>query len=196
MFTSRAEHRLLLRADNAADRLTPLAASLGLLDGTDLGRSRKSRFAERSAALTEINRIIDGSRIDGVPLADLLRRPDFTAENFAGALARLAPGRVFEQEAVFTARTERFYAAYITRQGAEVRRHAELERRRIPATIDYTTIPSIRNEARAALQRFRPETLGQAARLEGITPADVTLLAVLVRREGELRRTAGPVPSQ
>ena len=188
MFTSRAEHRLILRADNAADRLTPVADKLGLLESTELGRLRKSVFANRRAQIGALDKLIDATKVDGDPMAQMLRRPEYSVEHFAADVARLAPDKKFDPGAVLTAHTERFYATYIERQHAEVRRQDDLERRRIPPTIDYTLLPSIRNEARDALGRFRPETLGQAARLEGMTPADVTLLAILVKREHELRR--------
>lgn len=77
---------------------------------------------------------------------------------------------------------ERRYEAYIARQHAEIKRHAEMEHRQLPEDIDYAQLSSLRTEARAALSRFRPETFGQAGRLEGITPADLTLLAILVQK--------------
>jgi tRNA uridine 5-carboxymethylaminomethyl modification enzyme len=179
MFTSRAEHRLLLRADNAADRLTPLAIELGMLDSTELGRARKELFAERRRRIDELNHRIDRTKVGGVPLADVVRRPEFGVAELAAALGDHALGT----PALFTVHTDRVYESYIRRQHAEIKRHAELERRRIPAGIDYRSFVSLRTEAKDALSRFRPETFGQAARLEGITPADLTLLAVLIRRE-------------
>ena len=181
MFTSRAEHRLLLRADNAADRLTPLAIELGLLDSTDLGRARRAWFERRTRDMAEINRLIDSIRIDGQRLADLVRRPEFGPDALAAALTSHT-GKQWGGRGLYTAHTDRVYAAYLVRQKAEIRRQAELERRRIPPTVDFATLPNLRAEARAALARFRPETFGQASRLEGVTPADLTLLAVLLKR--------------
>jgi tRNA uridine 5-carboxymethylaminomethyl modification enzyme len=180
MFTSRAEHRLLLRADNAADRLTPIADGLGLLGGTKLGAMRSAWFASRRSELEAISQVIESVKHEGVWLRDLVRRPEFGPEELGRVLAPLVPG--VDERSVITAHTNRFYAAYIDRQQAEVRRSAEMERRLIPMGIDYFGMPSLRAEAKQSLDRFRPATLGQAARLEGITPADVTLLSVLIRK--------------
>jgi len=191
MFTSRAEHRLLLRADNAADRLTPRAIEWGLLDSTDLGRLRKDLFTQRQRDLRELNTRIDRIRIDNQPLSRLLRTPDFTVEDLARATDNGAPrasGGVLS-----TAFAERRYEAYIARQHAEIKRHAEMEHRRLPETIDYANLDSLRAEARAALSKFRPETFGQAGRLEGITPADLTLLAILVQKH---RQRATPAMNE
>jgi tRNA uridine 5-carboxymethylaminomethyl modification enzyme len=79
---------------------------------------------------------------------------------------------------------DRRYEAYVARQQAEIKRQGELERRRIPVGIDFERLGALRAEARQALARFRPATFGQAARLEGVTPADLTLLGVLVKRAG------------
>ncbi|MBY0262264.1 MAG: hypothetical protein K2Q20_07955, partial [Phycisphaerales bacterium] len=184
MFTSRAEHRLLLRADNAAERLTPLADELGLLASTELGRLRRETFARRTQQITELNRLVDTLRFaggsGGVPLRDLIKRPDFTPADLHRSLGDAAAR--FDQRIVFAVHTERFYAPFIERQHAEVRRAAETERRTIPASFDFSTLSAMRAEARGALSRFRPTTLGQAGRLEGVTPADVTLLSVMVER--------------
>lgn len=179
MFTSRAEHRLHLRADNSADRLTPLAIGLGMLSSTDLGRKRTELFAERRAQMEELDRLFATTRHEGLPLADLVRRPEFGPGKLFDALGR--PERL-SPAALYTAHTERFYGAYIQRQTAEVKRNADLERKRLPPTLNYLSLPNLRHEAKQALDRFRPSTLGQAGRLEGITPADLTLLSVLVKR--------------
>ncbi|MBC7835517.1 MAG: tRNA uridine-5-carboxymethylaminomethyl(34) synthesis enzyme MnmG [Phycisphaerales bacterium] len=187
MFTSRAEHRLLLRADNAADRLTPLADRLGLLASTELGCRRSDLFAKRRAELAQLEARIGRVRVDNIPLAEVLRRPETTADWLAELLAESDPAAAFSRAAVATAHTDAFYSAYIDRQHAEVRRHAELERRRIPTSLDFASLSNLRAEARQALTRFKPETFGQAGRLEGITPADLTLLAVLVRRAATIQ---------
>ncbi len=189
MFTSRAEHRLLLRADNAPDRLTPLARDLGLLSATVLGRARIDAFERRSAQITDLSAFVDRSTHQGKPVELLLRGNTYDVADFERTLAALgAPA--FDAGVVRTVHAERRYAAYIVRQRAEVRRHAEMEHRRLPEAIDYLAIHHLRAEARHALHRFRPRTFGEAARLEGITPADITLLAVVARRE-----RGGPKPT-
>ncbi|MGD9691703.1 MAG: tRNA uridine-5-carboxymethylaminomethyl(34) synthesis enzyme MnmG [Phycisphaerales bacterium] len=182
MFTSRAEHRLLLRADNSADRLTPLARDLGLLPETS---DRWRRFLVRRAALDAINRLIDTAKLEGGFLRDLIKRPEFTPDDLAPlarpVLSHGTPDSIL-RAALFTAHTERQYAGFIDRQQNEARRHAEMERKPLPSAIDYSAITSLRAEAREALSRFRPATLGQASRLEGVTPADLTILLVATRR--------------
>ncbi|MEL7472172.1 MAG: tRNA uridine-5-carboxymethylaminomethyl(34) synthesis enzyme MnmG [Planctomycetota bacterium] len=180
MFTSRAEHRLILRADNAADRLTPIAERLGLLDGTPMGARRLALHRERSASLDRVQRAIDQAKVGADRLADLLRRPDFGIDDLRSAVSAEtgeAPIGVWR-----TAHADRLYEAYVERQRVEIRRQAELERRRLPDDLDYHSMSSLRTEARQALARFRPGTFGQAGRLEGVTPSDLTLLGVLVRR--------------
>ncbi len=174
MFTSRAEHRLLLRADNAADRLTPVAESLGLLSN-DLGRRRLALFAERRAQLEAIHATVTTTRVDGVPLARAMMAAEYTLEDFRAALPASFPRGV-----LMTAFADRRYEPYLARQRAEIRRQAELEHRRLPEDTPYETFHQMRTEARQALAKFRPRTFGQAGRLEGVTPADLTLLAVLV----------------
>jgi tRNA uridine 5-carboxymethylaminomethyl modification enzyme len=188
MFTSRAEHRLLLRADNAPDRLTPVADQLGLLSSTDHGCARRELFGRRQREMAELNAAVDKIKVDGVPLAHLIRQSEFELEHFAAAVGGpdgSAPSRNYLRGVVPTVYADRRYASYITRQNAEVKRQADLEHRRIPATVRYELLTALRTEARQSLARFRPATFGQAGRLEGVTPADLTLLSVLVKRHGE-----------
>jgi tRNA uridine 5-carboxymethylaminomethyl modification enzyme len=193
MFTSRAEHRLLLRSDNAPERLTPRAISLGLLQGTPLGALREQawqrRSEQRERLASRINTTLvpnHPSRVQAgspaaEPLEKLLRGQAFEVADLERELSLAHPHDHFDQPVLRLLHAERRYAAYIVRQQAEVKRQASQEHRTLPSDADYLTMPHLRTEARQALHRFRPRTFGQAARLEGITPADITLLSVLMK---------------
>ena len=185
MFTSRAEHRLLLRSDNAADRLTPLAGRLGLLDSTEDGRRRAALFDERERALVAARRLLRRAKLDGAPLDQLVRQDRLDEAGLERRLSQIVGP--LPRGVAATLHAEVRYEGYVVRQHAEVRRHAEMERRALPAWVDYHTFEPLRTEARLALARFRPATFGQASRLEGVTPADLTLLSVLVEREKQRR---------
>jgi tRNA uridine 5-carboxymethylaminomethyl modification enzyme len=192
MFTSRAEHRLLLRADNADLRLTPLAGELGLVDQERLAAVERKR--ERA---TELLGLLRGRRVypsaatnarlaeRGVaPLSaegtaeELLRRPEVRYDQLQNALdLPAASAGVVEQVEI-----EAKYGGYLAKQQREVERMRRMESRRLPPGIDYTAIRGLRNEARHVLARFQPATLGQAARLAGINPADVAVLLVALER--------------
>lgn len=182
MFTSRAEHRLLLRPDNASDRLTPIARELGLLGSTELGRQRLDAFERRTESLEQVRRSIDETSIGESPLDLALRRSDATIQTLRGALPDVRIDPAAERGVWETAFAERVYAPYIERQRVEICRQRELETRRLPGWVDYDKLEGLRAEARESLARFRPDTYGQAGRLEGVTPADLTLLRVLIAR--------------
>jgi len=186
MFTSRAEHRLLLRADNAADRLTPVADELGLLASTELGALRREVFRERASQREAANECLRGLRIDGDDIELVMRRAGFDRED----LEKVLGGRRFDRGVLDTVLAEVRYGPYIERERREVERQTEMESRPIPEWVDFDSFRTLRHEAREALVRFRPDTLGQASRLEGITPADLTLLTVLLRQARRARAQA------
>jgi tRNA uridine 5-carboxymethylaminomethyl modification enzyme len=174
MFTSRAEHRLHLRADNADERLTPVGRELGLVDD-----SRRERFDRRRAATAAAATLLATLREDGAPLADQLRRPGVTWESLAGRHEAL---RAVPQDVARLVEVRVKYQGYIARQDKHIERFAQMENKLIPAWVDYAAVVGLRNEARQKLIKFTPRSLGQALRISGITPADVTVLAVHLER--------------
>ncbi|MEM1422688.1 MAG: tRNA uridine-5-carboxymethylaminomethyl(34) synthesis enzyme MnmG [Planctomycetota bacterium] len=170
MFSSRAEHRLLLRADNASDRLTPRAREWGVIDD-----EAWSRYERRRAAIARTHSVVDSAAVGGKPLRDAIRTQGFGVEQLHAHADE--PTDVLE-----TVLADRRYEGYIRRQRAEVKRQRDSERRPIPDGIAFGAIEGMRLEARQALARFRPATIGQASRLEGVNPSDVTLLMVAIER--------------
>jgi len=176
MFTSRAEYRLLLRHDNADRRLTPLGDRLGLVD-----EERRGRLRRHEAAISRISTALGRHRHQGSTLEEWLRRPDIEWRHIIEMSPEMAShgtdDRSIEQVVIETK-----YAGYIRRQAADIERAAKTESIRIPAAFDYAAVPQLRTEAREKLGRVRPETLAQAGRISGITPADLTLLMLYLRR--------------
>jgi tRNA uridine 5-carboxymethylaminomethyl modification enzyme len=193
MFTSRAEYRLVLRADNADQRLTARGIAAGCV-----GADRQDLFARKAAALEAARQRIralsltptearrhglavnqDGVRRDGM---DLLRYPGIDL----AALARIWPELAEWPESVAEqVETEAKYAGYLDRQEADIRAFRRDEGLALPAELDFDTIGSLSNETRLILKRSRPPTLGAAARLPGVTPAALVALLKHVRREGD-----------
>lgn len=184
MFTSRAEHRLLLRGDNAPDRLTPIAKRIGLLEQSELGQIRWARYEQRAAVLERgyvlMSEIMDAEKT----IAQRSLEPDYLVEDLRSALAPELVAEMGPQPRGIwlSLHSSARYAPYIERQQREIARSAELEHRPLPDWMEYTQLNSMRTEAKRALDKYRPSTFGQASRLEGITPADITLLSVLVKR--------------
>jgi tRNA uridine 5-carboxymethylaminomethyl modification enzyme len=174
MFTSRAEHRLHLRNDNADQRLTPVGRRLGLVDD-----ARWSAFSSRSNAIDGGLSLLRATRNPTGSAFDHLRRSDVTWETLVAthpAVAAIAPG--IRPHLDIRAK----YEGYIARQDRQIERSAQWEAKLIPPTIDYATIKGLRNEARQKLLTFTPRSLGQALRISGITPADVMVLAIHLDR--------------
>ncbi|MGQ9575245.1 MAG: tRNA uridine-5-carboxymethylaminomethyl(34) synthesis enzyme MnmG [Thermoguttaceae bacterium] len=181
LFTSRAEHRLRLRQDNADRRLTPIGRQAGLVE-----QARWRRLEEKQAEILRVTQLLQTTRAGAQTLAELLRRPETTWEQLAAFcpdLARVAGPIV--QQVCFDAK----YAGYLQRQELEIARQSRLAERRIPEGFDFLAVRHLRAEAREKLARFRPGDLRQAGRISGITPADLAVL--MVHLEARSRGAAG-----
>jgi len=179
MFTSRAEYRLLLRQDNADRRLVPRAAEVGLVarDVLDRTRAKEERIRVAVAVLDATRSPGDGHKT----LAELLRRPEARLADLAARFDEVAALEL-DVELSAAVEIEVKYAGYLQRERDTVARLARQERVEIPADLEFEALTGMANEAREKLSRARPRTLGAAARIAGVRPPDVALLAVHVER--------------
>jgi tRNA uridine 5-carboxymethylaminomethyl modification enzyme len=171
MFTSRAEFRLLLRQDNADLRLSQIGLDVGLLP-----KRNGERFKVKKMAIkTELDRLHSTYYISS-SLAKILSRPEMKYRDLPNRNETLSDEVVQQVEIAVK------YAGYVERQETEVARLKSLEDKNIPATFDFSSVPSLRLEARQKLAKIRPQTIGQAGRISGVSPADVSILLVWLKR--------------
>jgi tRNA uridine 5-carboxymethylaminomethyl modification enzyme len=170
MFTSRAEYRLLLRQDNADIRLSGLGHAIGLLADRNY-----VKFKAKEAAISDEIRRLETTRIGSETLAQRLRRPEVKYSDVVDEPT--LPTETIQQVEITLK-----YAGYIARQETEVGKCKSLEDKNIPITFDYTSVPSLRPEACQKLLKIRPGTVGQASRISGVSPADISILLVWLKR--------------
>jgi tRNA uridine 5-carboxymethylaminomethyl modification enzyme len=208
MFTSRAEYRLTLREDNADLRLTPAGRELGLIDDERWRvfetkqqtvvdeQQRLGGVMLRPQLLSENDEFLIGKALQRECTAlELLRRPEL---DYA-AVSGLTSVGVFDssglasdeqrEQVELQLEVQAKYAGYIERQEREIAKHAKQETLRLPENIDYSLVDGLSNEARQRLEASRPVTLGQASRLEGMTPSAVSLLLIHLKKR-QLKKSA------
>ena len=197
MFTSRAEHRLLLREDNADDRLTALGRDLGLVDD-----SRWKRFTAKQEELGRIMAGLESIRVrpdaatrdivqamggtipqKAVSLKELLRQPELSIDRLAPLWPEIGE---FDAEALEEAEIRAKYEGYLLRQQELVDRFEKMERTALPEDMVYTGIPGLSREVVEKLTRIQPRTLGQAGRISGVTPAAVSCLEIQLKKLGRI----------
>ncbi|MEA5022763.1 tRNA uridine 5-carboxymethylaminomethyl modification enzyme MnmG [bioreactor metagenome] len=204
LLTSRAEYRLILRQDNADLRLTPRGREIGLVKD-----ERWAAFQKKKAAIAEINALWRGTTFSplnehlaevlagvhsapvhgGISGEELMRRPEITINEIKQLIPQLAE---YDEEALLEAGIEIKYAGYIEKQLAEIERFAKMEERMIPEEIVYDQIKGLSTEGRQRLKEVAPANMGQATRITGVTPADISVLLVYLeqkRRGGQIHAT-------
>ncbi|MBR5031800.1 MAG: FAD-dependent oxidoreductase, partial [Clostridia bacterium] len=195
IMTSRSEYRLYLRQDNARARLTPKGYKAGLVSE----EAYAAFLAEEKALSAEIERLSQltlkaGEKLDallvskgyepsesGIRASELLRRPYITVRDIYALEGRTE----YDSRIAERAETEIKYEGYIKKQLAEVERFAKLEEKRLPPDVDYSTVKGLRLEAQQKLNKLRPESIGRASRISGVSPADVSVLLIWLAQKGK-----------
>jgi tRNA uridine 5-carboxymethylaminomethyl modification enzyme len=202
MFTSRAEYRLMLREDNADLRLTAKGRELGLVDDArwaafnekieqiELERQRlkQSWIHPQHASLAQVNSLLKTPLSREASLEELIRRPEVTYKDLM-QVEGVGPGLAM-QDAAEQVEIQIKYEGYINRQQDEIAKQERNENTRLPAGFDYSVVKGLSNEVVLKLNQAQPETMGQASRISGITPAAISLLLVYLKKQGLLRKSA------
>ncbi len=195
MFTSRAEYRLLLREDNADLRLTGKGRELGLVDDerwrafeakqhavAEIQTGLAKRYVKPNTAEAEaVSRLLSAPLVRESTLLELLRRPEIRIEHLKAIFERLAEEE--NEQVLDQVEIQAKYQGYIDRQHAEIERSRRYDHWRLPENLDYQNIVGLSNEVREKLKQQRPETVGQAARIPGVTPAAISLLLVHLKKK-------------
>lgn len=202
MFTSRAEYRLLLREDNADIRLTAKGRELGLVDDArwaafnekmeiiekETQRLKETWIHKDHVAVEQVNALLKTPLTREASLEDLIRRPEI---RYNDLMAIDGLGSEFDNQAALEqVEIHTKYAGYIARQQDEINKQLRHEQTVLPKDFDYSTVSGLSNEVVAKLTDSRPDTIGQASRISGITPAAISLLLVYLKKQGLLRKTA------
>ena len=188
MFTSRAEYRMMLRQDNADRRLTPIGYQLGLVD-----QKRYHRFCDKLEHIEQAKRAVASLRIGDITGDKYLKRNEVTWDS----LLEMFPESLsaFPTEIGLQVEYDTKYAGYVARQHVQVERQMKMMDKKIPLDFDYTTIISLRNEAKQKFSRIRPLNLDQASRISGITPADISLLLAYLENPNLRTRSTHASPN-
>ena len=204
MFTSRAEYRLLLREDNADIRLTAKGRDIGLVDDArwqafnqkleqieqETQRLRSNWIHPNHDVVNKLNTLLKNPVSREHSLEELIRRPEITYQSLM-TIDELGPGLIHDHpQAAEQVEIQIKYAGYISRQQQEIAKTQRNENMLLPPDFDYSVISGLSNEVIAKLQDARPETLGKASRISGITPAAISLLLVYLKKQGLVRKSA------